>query len=706
MTSRFAPAVDTAANRTTRRRMAILTFVIATTSAAMLGMADLSWGMPMRGWNGVVIGLFGLLFSFTAFGASQALFGFIVRRQGGDRALLTRTIPPDEEADAPLAPTAIVMPIFNEDSRRVYAALSAMYRSIERTGQIKHFDFYILSDSSDPNRFIEEEFGWMELTRELNAQGRLFYRRRRVKVNKKAGNIADFCRRWGKRYRYMVVLDADSLMAGATLVKMVRLMERNPRTGIIQTAPTLIRAETLFARVLQFGMRLYGQIFLSGLNYWQQGEGNYWGHNAIIRLAPFIKHGSLPNLPGREPLGGKVLSHDFVEAALLRRAGWAVWMLPDVGGSYEESPPTLIDSAGRDRRWCQGNLQHTWLLFAKGLRTMSRVHLFLGIMSYVMPLLWFISLLMGSLLVVGFARTGLTWVPTPGFATTLGISPAAQMTALFGFTMLMLFGPKILAVIDLFLQPDGPKQFGGRVRVLASVFLECVFSVFLAPILMLFHSKFVLSIVFGQGIRWVTQNRSADGGITWRAALQAHGTHTLIGIAWTVGLAIFAPGLLAWMSPVLLGMILSIPFSIVTSHPALGLWTRAKGLFCTPEELNPPREMVESEKPFEGAAPIDLGWVGQEEDTGLVRAVVDPYINALHVCLLRDRTNQPEAIRRPFEENCEKLLAAGPSALTTAEKVALLSDAKSMDWLHHEIWRRDPKRLASGWQGITQGIAA
>jgi membrane glycosyltransferase len=709
MSSSSTPSyIDQNASRITRRRMAVFTFVVATTTAAILGMTDLVWGMPMRGWNGVILVLFGLLFSFSAFGASQALFGFIVRRGGGETALLTRTLPPDEEVDAPLAPTAIVMPIFNEDSHRVYAALRAMYRSVERTGQIKHFDFFILSDSTDPNRIIEEEFGWVELSRELNAQGRLFYRRRRVKVNKKAGNIADFCRRWGKRYRYMVVLDADSLMTGATLVRMTRLMERNPRTGIIQTAPTLIRAETLFARVLQFGMRLYGQVFLSGVNYWQQGEGNYWGHNAIIRLAPFMKHGSLPNLPGREPLGGKVLSHDFVEAALLRRAGWAVWILPDVGGSYEESPPTLIDSAGRDRRWCQGNLQHTWLLFARGLRTMSRGHLFLGIMSYVMPLLWFVFLLLGSLLVIGFARTGLTWVPTPGFATTLGITPATQISALFGFTMIMLFGPKILAVVDLFLQPGGARRFGGAPHVLGGVLLECLFSVLLAPILMLFHAKFVLSIVFGRGIKWVTQRRSADGGISWSEAARAHGTHTLIGVVWTIALVIFAPRLLGWMSPVLFGMMFSIPFEVLTSHPSLGLWARRRGLFCIPEELNPPREMVESEVPFEGSAkraPAVLPFSIDPDaaDIGLSRAVVDPYVNALHVCLLRDRNNQPTAIRQPFERSCEKLLSEGPGALSAAEKNALLSDAWSMDWLHHELWRRSPERLAAWWRGFALG---
>ncbi len=682
--------------RVTRRRMDILIFVVATTMAAALGMADLTWGMPMRGWNGVMLGLYVVLFAFTAIGAAQALFGFVARRRGGDPSRLTATLEDEIDASVALGRTAIVLPICNEESHRVYAGLRAIYRSVQQTGQLAAFDFFILSDSNDPNKWVQEELGWVKLSQELDARGKIFYRRRSVRVSKKAGNIADFCRRWGRRYHYMIVLDADSLMAGETLVKMVRLLDRNPQVGIVQTAPTLIRGETLFARVLQFGTRVYGPIFQAGLNYWQQGNGNYWGHNAAIRLAPFMKHASLPNLPGVEPLGGKILSHDFVEAALMLRAGWQVWMLPDVGGSYEEGPPTLIDSAKRDRRWCQGNLQHTWLLFARGLHPISRVHLVLGIASYFLPLLWLIFMLTGSLLMVGFDRTGLTWVPTPGFATTLGVTPGAQTVALFSFTVVMLFGPKVLAVIDLMLEPGGAARYGGGVRLITSVVLECLFSIFLAPILMLFHSTFVLGVLSGRGTSWGSQRRSADGSINWREAAIVHGSHTLVGVAWTVGLALLAPQLLPWLSPVLVALVFSTPFSILTSRPSLGEWTRRQGWFNTPEEIDPPTVIVEADEGVAAAEEAEPAVFGSEP--GLARAVLDPYINAIHLCLLRRRTGQQRAIRRYFERQRERLLTLGPNELTPKEKNAVLSDADSMEWLHREVWRRSPAKLPPWWQ--------
>ncbi len=725
----FPSDAPVAASRITRRRMAVLTFVVFTTAVMTMIMADLIWGMAMRGWNGVMLAMFALLSSLVAFGASQALFGFISRRGSGDSCQIGRSLseggrrapgdgmrrgetetaarrsvatwdslPPDEES-VPLAPTAVVMPICNEDVDRVYAGLKAIYRSLARTGQLAHFDFFILSDSTDPDKWIAEEIAWAQAGRELDARGKLFYRKRRLGTNKKAGNVADFCRRWGRRYRYMVVLDADSFLSGKTLVQMNRLMECNAGVAILQTAPALFRGETLYARIQQFAMRLYGPIFVAGLNYWQQGEGNYWGHNAIIRLAPFIEHCALPRLPGREPIGGKILSHDFVEAALLRRAGWEVWMLPDAEGSYEEGPPTLIDTAKRDRRWCQGNMQHTLLLLAPGLPPISRIHFLLGIFAYVASLVWLVSLVLGTLLLVGFGRTGLTWMPNPGFAATLGLKPEIQATVLLSITLLLLFGPKILAVIDLFLQPGGARRFGGVGRVLAGVFLESLFSALQAPILMLWHSKFVVMTLLGRGVRWLTQRRAGEERLPWAELLHAHASHTVIGLAWALLLEHAAPRMLPWLAPVLIGLIFSIPLSALSSRVRLGRATRRRGLFCIPEELAPPEELAELDRmpetsPVETEVPLEAG-----PDRGLVRAILDPYINALHLCLLRDRSSQQaEEIRQYFEENREKLLREGPSQLAAKEKLALLLDAESVYWLHRELWRRRPSDLGAEWQ--------
>lgn len=686
------------AARIARRRVSVVTFVVFTASTATLLMADLLWGMPLRGWNGVVLALYAILISLVAFGASQAFFGFLVRRGRGDRYLLTRLEPDDEANNIPLAPTAVVLPIYNEDVARVYAGLRAIYQSVAATGQLEHFDFFILSDTTDPNLWIEEEVGWVELNRELNARGRIHYRKRRHNTNAKAGNIADFCRRWGARYRYMLVLDADSIMSGPTLVRLVRMLERHAGVALIQTAPVLARAETLFARILQFGMRLYSPVFLSGLNYWQQGQGNFWGHNAIVRLAPFIAHCALPELPGSAPFGGKILSHDFVEAALLQRAGWAVWMIPDVDGSYEEGPPTLIDSAQRDRRWCQGNLQHFWLLFARGLRGASRIHMALGILSYAASVLWLASLVVGTLLVIGFERTGLTWVPTPGFAITFGIGAQVEIIVLVALTVLLLFGPKLLAVIDLLLQPGGAARFGGISRVLLGVLGENLFSLLLAPILMVFHAKFVIATVLGAGVRWVAQRRSSGAGTEWGVALRTHAYQTILGLVWLGAQAYYAPGLLVWMAPVLAGLVLSAPFSVLTSRESYGRAARRHGLFCIPEEIAPPSELVGVADALARPAPFAPARPDTSPDRGLFRAVFDPYVNAVHVCLLRERPGHSEEIRQYFDEVRERLLREGPQVLTVKEKLALLSDAYSMGWLHAELWRRPPANLAAWWR--------
>lgn len=680
-------------SRTTRRRMGMLTFVIMVTGTASLLMADLLWGSPFRTWAGLVWLLFTLLFTLVAFGAAHAFFGFIIRRQGGDSCAISRSISPDEESSIPLAPTALVLPIHNEGTDRIFAGLQAIYHSLERTGQIEHFHFFILSDSTDPDKWVDEELAWSQAIAKLGAAGRIFYRRRRVNSNKKAGNIADFCRRWGPRYRYMFVLDADSIMSGETIVKLVRLMERNPGAGLIQTAPGLIRAQSLFARALQFAFRLYGPVFQAGLNYWQLGEGNYWGHNAIIRLAPFIKHCALPGLPGREPFGGHILSHDFVEAALLRRAGWAVWLAADIHGSYEELPPTLIDFARRDRRWCQGNLQHFWVLFARGLHGASRMHLFTGIFAYCSSLLWLASLAVGTLLAVGFARTGLTWLPEPALADLVGASAKWQAICLTSFTFILLFVPKLLAVIDRSREPGGLASFGGKRAVFSGIFTECLLSMLVAPVLMLFHAKFVLATIFGSGVRWVTQRR--DGYTTWREAWGTHWGHTVVGVIWFVILAFFAPRILGWMTPVLLGLILSVPFSQITSRETLGQRARRRGVFCTPEELAPSPELRELSHVLEEPAVDTFPRAAGE---GLARAVLDPYANALHCSLLRERVRQPAGTRDYLLKLQERLLADGPDKLKSSEKNFLLSDSRAMERLHREVWTRNPETLAPVWR--------
>ena len=259
------------------------------------------------------------------------------------------------------------MPIYNEAPSRVFSAVQAIYEDVEATGLGDAFDYFFLSDTTDPNIWIAEERALLAM-RERLPGARIYYRRRRKNVARKAGNIADFVMRWGAAYPQMVVLDADSLMTADAIVRLAAAMEADPDAGIIQSLPLIVNRNTAFARLQQFAARIAGPVIAAGLAAWMGRDGNYWGHNAIIRTRAFADHCGLPDLPGRPPFGGHILSHDFVEAALMRRAGYAVTMLPTLGGSFEESPPSLIDLAARDRRWCQGNLQHIRVLPSARLR--------------------------------------------------------------------------------------------------------------------------------------------------------------------------------------------------------------------------------------------------------------------------------------------------------------------------------------------------
>ncbi len=378
-----------------RRRLVLLTLALA---QAWLATALMSEVLPYHGRHVLemaILVLFAILFTWVSLGFWTAMAGLFVLLGGRDRYAISRTARPDSPID-PAGRTAVVMPICNESVTRVFAGLRATYESLQRTGESAHFDFYVLSDTNDPDTRVAEVTAWDALCRAVDGFGRIYYRCRQHRIKRKSGNIADFCRRWGSKYRYMVVLDADSVMSGACLATLVRIANANPDAGIIQTAPRATGRDTPFARMQQFATRMYGPLFTAGLHYWQLGESHYWGHNAIIRVAPFIRHCALHRLPGTGALSGEILSHDFVEAALMRRAGWGVWIAYDVSGSYEEMPPNLIDELKRDRRWCQGNLMNARLMLTKGLHPAHRVVFMTGVMAYLSAPLWFLFLVLST----------------------------------------------------------------------------------------------------------------------------------------------------------------------------------------------------------------------------------------------------------------------------------------------------------------------
>jgi membrane glycosyltransferase len=578
------------------------------------GVTTLKWAL---------LALFVLNFSWIALSFASCVVGFVALL--GNRA--SPALP-----TALTAKTAVVMPIYNEAPSRVFAALQAIYEDVQATGLGNHFDWFFLSDTTNPDVWIAEERAFIAIRRRLGPGARIFYRRREKNVGRKAGNIEDFVTRWGGAYAHMVVLDADSLMTGPTIVKLAAAMEADPDSGIIQTLPLIINRNTLFARVQQFAARIYGPVIAMGLSCWMGRDGNYWGHNAIIRTEAFARHCGLPDLRGRPPWGGHILSHDFVEAALIRRAGYAVYMMPTLGGSYEESPPSLIDLSIRDRRWCQGNLQHSRVLFARGLHWASRQHFLTGIFGYLTSPLWLMQLLVG--IVIVFQAS---YFRPEYFTSEFALFPtfprfdAERSLELFALTMGILLAPKLFGLLVAIYDPETRKGSGGVIMLLISTLFEVVLSALLAPIMMLIQTGHVVHIVFGFDTGWDPQRRD-DGSVPFIDIVRRHRSHVALGALSLVAGLLISPSLVAWMSPTIAGLILAIPISWLTSQRWLGLVFRRAGVLMTPEETTTP-PIAKRGKALSKA----LGRSGEDEVNGLVALHSDAELRALHEAWLPSR---------------------------------------------------------------------
>ncbi len=559
---------------------------------------------------------FALCFAWVSVGAWLAIFGFAYRLMGGDpRSLTART--PDERLEAtPLKRTALLMPLYHEPVAQCFTGLAAVYRSLERSGQLEHFDFFVLSDSRDPDVWLSEQVAWSEWVRRLGAEDRLYYRRRRINLRHKSGNVADFLRRWGRNYTYFVVLDADSLMEASTLARMVRLMENNPRVGIIQAPPRIVRARSLFARVQQFANRLYGTIFSTGLAAIQLGDGAYWGHNAIIRTRAFMRHCGLASLHGIGLFRGPILSHDFVEAAYMRRGGYEVWLEPTLAGSYEQSPPSLVDELTRDRRWARGNLQHLPIMLGGDRLGLVQRFIFLnGIIAYAAAPIWLAFLVLSGLEVARFTLWHINYFP--GGHRLFPIWPEWHpewAIRLAASTAFVLFIPKFLACLDALLHPGLRAGFGGTIRLVVSMLIESLFSVLLAPVRMLAHSRFVFEALIGLRLYWAGQNRS--GAIGWGTALLMHGDGVLLGIGWGIFSWWLRPLYFYWSLPVTLPLVLAPLVAVMTSRVNSGERFTRFGLLLTPEDRRPPA--VVDELPVLTPADADA------PPAGLNRTLNDP----------------------------------------------------------------------------------
>jgi membrane glycosyltransferase len=568
------------------RRGLFFGLVTATVIPGAVLMALVLQAAGMGPFQWAILLLFMVTFAWIAVSFWTAVAGFLLHALRLD-PLSLRRLPRRDAAPESALPqarsAAIVVPIYNEEPARVVNGIEATCRSLLATGQGAAFDLFLLSDSNDPAVIPGEERAVRELQARMPAPVRTHYRRRRTNTGRKAGNIAEFCQRWGSRYQYMVVLDADSVMEGVTLVELVRLMERNPNAGLIQTMPLPVRQESLFGRFQQFANAVHGPMLAAGLSFWQGDTGNYWGHNAIIRIQPFMQHCDLPILPGRPPLGGEILSHDFVEAALLRRGGWDVWLLPHLGGSYEELPGNLIDYARRDRRWAQGNLQHLRLLGMPGLHGVSRLHLLFGAVAYLASVLWLLMLAAGT----GAAIDAPGGLEAGGQTLAIPESLRTPMAhALLGVTLVMLLLPKMLGIgLAMF---SRPQAFAGAPRLVVSGVIETLFSVLIAPLMMAFHSLFVAAVALGGNVTWAAQPREGRV-VAWGEAWRRTGGFVLAAGSWSLLLAWFAPGFFWWLMPVLASLLLAPALVRWSSSQRAGAWMRRRGLLLAPSEVAPGR---------------------------------------------------------------------------------------------------------------------
>ncbi|MCK0197685.1 glucans biosynthesis glucosyltransferase MdoH [Ancylobacter sp. 6x-1] len=659
------------------RRLFVIGGAVALTVIAAWQMYEVLEVGGLTALEGIVLALFVVLFGWIGFSFTNALAGVL--------AILSRRRDLGIDAALPLpevtAHTALLMPTYNEQPVRIFSGLEATWESLCATGRQQAFDLFILSDTTDPDIWVAEEAAFLALRERLEPGTRVFYRRRAKNTDRKAGNIADWVTRFGGAYEMMLVLDADSLMTGDCIVRIAAAMEAHPRVGLIQTLPVIVGGRSLFGRMQQFAGRLYGPLIAQGLGWWHGPDSNYWGHNAVIRTRAFAGYAGLPHLKGRKPFGGHILSHDFVEAALIRRGGWAVHMVPWLHGSYEEAPPSLTDLAVRDRRWCQGNLQHAAVVSTRGLRNLSRLHLLTGIGSYITAPLWLLMLIAGLL-----TSLQARFVPPDYFTSQFSLFPnwpaqdPVRAAWVFVGTMAVLLLPKLMAYVLMLGNAEERRGFGGGFRALLGVLVETLIAGLAAPVMMMAQSAAVVSILAGRDGGWSPQRRG-DGSVPFGETVRHFAPHTLFGILLGgAALAISLP-LFLWMTPVILGLILAVPLVHGTSRQGIGSWFGRRGILAIPEERSPP-PVVER-----AAAFYDEREGETQEYEAVERLAGDSLLLAAHRDMLASGGERqkgdysPERLVAAAKIEDAADLASALSALTPREKAAALADRASLERL-------------------------
>jgi membrane glycosyltransferase len=561
----------------TRRRRTVLA-LNSITYAAMLWVA--AQILAAGGWTLVDVILFAAFAvgtPWTVLGFWNALIGLWLLHFRKDP--LAGVAPFAAAGDQPTPiriKTAVFMTVRNEDPGRAILRLKTIKASIDATGEGDAYSYFVLSDTSLPEVAAAEEKA-VAAWKAADADGdRIVYRRRTENAGFKAGNVRDFCERWGSGFTLMLPLDADSLMAGPEIVRLTRMMQAHPRIGILQSLVVGMPSSSGFARIFQFGMRHGMRSYTMGQAWWVGDCGPFWGHNALVRIAPFYEQCDLPLLPGKPPLGGHVLSHDQVEATLMRRAGYEVRVLPDERGSWEENPPTMLEFAQRDVRWCQGNMQYIKLLDLPGLYPMSRFQLVWAILMFIGIPAW--TLMIALLPVAAWQAQDVADFPA-GLALWLYV---------VFFTMYLM--PKIAGLADAMLTRGGTARYGGWLRFAAGAALELAFSFLQGAVSTIRTSIFMIGLAFGRSVAWGGQSRDAQR-LSWRAAAGELWPQTLFGVLVCGALILIAPAVFWWSLPLTAGYLLAVPFAVITAHPAFGRALKRFGLCGIPEDFATPGEI-------------------------------------------------------------------------------------------------------------------
>jgi membrane glycosyltransferase len=416
----------------------------------------------------VLIALMVLLAGWEAIPTANAIIGFSVPHSVVNRELNSSLT------------IAILLTIRDEIANDVITGKLTLLRSLQNNPR-HDFSLHVLSDSTSSAHVKDEQ-------RIINAALPLpvFYHTRTDNTDFKSGNIRNWIERQGAAYDAFIILDADSELERSTALLLADSLSSDPACGLIQTVPIVRAGHTYWQQMQSLASRLYGGLQGRGLAAWMGDEANYYGHNAIIRTKAFAASAGLPHLSGRGLWNGTVLSHDFVEAALLRRAGWAVRLLPTETGSYEQAPADVIAHLKRDARWCLGNFQHSRILAATGLHPVSHFHLFSGIFTYLSSAVWLVTLVL--------------WGALDATKTGVGGMLATSSFLLIAINLML---PRVLGVCHATAQKSV-----GRWRIASDALKETLFSSLFAPSLMVQRVMIIAGVLTNRRINWTPQDKT------------------------------------------------------------------------------------------------------------------------------------------------------------------------------------------------------